>query len=153
MPVKNTSGSKLSYCHILLAAHFCKLCQVKCNTLIRQASILPLCGGRTAVTAVTLRTWRGRTSILKTRCQLINCCPQRNFKTILFWTRSSRWRRQRAPATSSRLPRCCIQLTTGRRTRWELLLRYESSTLLLYKELSSTIFQSCEWVSESVRHR
>ena len=30
-----------------------------------------------------------------------------------------------------------------------LLLRYESSTLILYKELSSTIFQSCEWV----RHR
>ena len=24
-------------------------------------------------------------------------------------------------------------------------LRYESSTLILYKELSSTIFQSCEW--------
>ena len=29
------------------------------------------------------------------------------------------------------------------------LLRYESSTLILYKELSSTIFQSCL----SVRHR
>ena len=28
-------------------------------------------------------------------------------------------------------------------------LRYESSTLILYKELSSSIFQSCEWVSES----
>ena len=25
-----------------------------------------------------------------------------------------------------------------------LLLRYESSTLILYKELSSTIFQSCQ---------
>ena len=31
-------------------------------------------------------------------------------------------------------------------------LRYESSTLILYKELSCTIFQSL-WVSESVRHR
>ena len=28
-------------------------------------------------------------------------------------------------------------------------LRYESSTLILYKELSSTIFQSCQWVSSS----
>ena len=28
-------------------------------------------------------------------------------------------------------------------------LRYESSTLKLYKELSSTIFQSCEWVRPS----
>ena len=28
-------------------------------------------------------------------------------------------------------------------------LRYESSTLIPYKELSSTIFQSCQWVSES----
>ena len=27
-------------------------------------------------------------------------------------------------------------------------LRYESSTLILYKELSSPIFQSCEWVSQ-----
>ena len=26
------------------------------------------------------------------------------------------------------------------------ILRYESSTLILYKELSSSIFQSCEWV-------
>ena len=33
------------------------------------------------------------------------------------------------------------------------ILRRESSTLILYKELSSPIFQSCEWVSESVRHR
>ena len=32
-------------------------------------------------------------------------------------------------------------------------LRYESSTLILYKELSSPIFQSCQSVSESVRHR
>ena len=30
-----------------------------------------------------------------------------------------------------------------------LLLRYENSTLILYKELSSPIFQSCESVSES----
>ena len=37
--------------------------------------------------------------------------------------------------------------------RVSLELRYESSTLILYKELSSSIFQSCEWVSESVRHR
>ena len=29
------------------------------------------------------------------------------------------------------------------------LLRYESSTLILYKELSSPIFQSCQWVSQS----
>ena len=29
------------------------------------------------------------------------------------------------------------------------LLRYESSTLILYKELSSFIFQSCQSVSES----
>ena len=29
----------------------------------------------------------------------------------------------------------------------------ESSTLILYKELSSPIFQSCESVSQSVRHR
>ena len=36
---------------------------------------------------------------------------------------------------------------------WIGQLRYESSTLILYKKLSSTIFQSCEWVSESVRHR
>ena len=28
-------------------------------------------------------------------------------------------------------------------------LRYESSTLIPYKGLSSTIFQSCQWVSES----
>ena len=28
-------------------------------------------------------------------------------------------------------------------------LRYESSTLILYKELSSSIFQSCQWVSGS----
>ena len=28
-------------------------------------------------------------------------------------------------------------------------LRYESSTLILYKELSSPIFQSCEWVRPS----
>ena len=28
-------------------------------------------------------------------------------------------------------------------------LRYESSTLILYKELSSPIFQSCEWVHPS----
>ena len=28
-------------------------------------------------------------------------------------------------------------------------LRYESSTLILYKELSSTIFQSCQSVSQS----
>ena len=27
------------------------------------------------------------------------------------------------------------------------ILRYESSTLILYKELSSSIFQSCQWVS------
>ena len=33
------------------------------------------------------------------------------------------------------------------------ILRYESSTLILYKELSSTIFQSCQSVSLSVRHR
>ena len=32
---------------------------------------------------------------------------------------------------------------------WKGQLRYESSTLLLYKELSSTIFQSCQWVSQS----
>ena len=32
-----------------------------------------------------------------------------------------------------------------------LFLRYESSTLILYKELSSPIFQSCHSVSESVR--
>ena len=32
---------------------------------------------------------------------------------------------------------------------WDKILRYESSTLILYKELSSTIFQSREWVSES----
>ena len=30
------------------------------------------------------------------------------------------------------------------------LLRYESSTLILYKELSSSIFQSCQSVSQSV---
>ena len=29
------------------------------------------------------------------------------------------------------------------------ILRYENSTLILYKELSSPIFQSCEWVSEA----
>ena len=32
------------------------------------------------------------------------------------------------------------------------LLRYESSTLILYKVLSSSIFQSCQSVSQSVRH-
>ena len=32
------------------------------------------------------------------------------------------------------------------------ILRYESSFLILYKELSSTIFQSCQSVSQSVRH-
>ena len=32
-------------------------------------------------------------------------------------------------------------------------LRYESSTLILNKELSSTIFQNCQSVSQSVRHR
>ena len=32
------------------------------------------------------------------------------------------------------------------------LLLYESSTLILYKELSSSIFQSCQSVSQSVRH-
>ena len=32
----------------------------------------------------------------------------------------------------------------------KLWLRYESSTLILYEELSSPIFQSCQWVSESV---
>ena len=30
-----------------------------------------------------------------------------------------------------------------------MVLRYESSTLIRYKELSSTIFQSCQSVSES----
>ena len=30
-----------------------------------------------------------------------------------------------------------------------ILLRYESSTLILYKELSSTIFQSCQSVSQA----
>ena len=33
-----------------------------------------------------------------------------------------------------------------------IILRYESSTLILYKELSSSIFQSCQSVSEWVRH-
>ena len=36
--------------------------------------------------------------------------------------------------------------TAGRGGRDKL--RYESSTLILYKELSSTIFQSCEGVSQ-----
>ena len=39
---------------------------------------------------------------------------------------------------------------------WLCLLRYESSTLILFKEPSSSIFQSLwvsEWVSQSVRHR
>ena len=35
-------------------------------------------------------------------------------------------------------------------TRNTLTLRYESSTLILYKELSSPIFQSCQSVSQSV---
>ena len=35
------------------------------------------------------------------------------------------------------------------RRRCSVILRYESSTLILYKELSSTFFQSCL----SVRHR
>ena len=30
-----------------------------------------------------------------------------------------------------------------------VILRYESSTLILYKELSSTIFQSCQSVSQA----
>ena len=41
----------------------------------------------------------------------------------------------------------------ARRKRWEIWLRYESSTLILYKELSSSFFQSCQSVSQSVRHR
>ena len=35
----------------------------------------------------------------------------------------------------------------------KLVLRCESSTLILCKELSSPIFQSCQSVSQSVRHR
>ena len=34
-------------------------------------------------------------------------------------------------------------------TKHELELRYESSTLILYKELSSPIFQSCQSVSQA----
>ena len=34
-------------------------------------------------------------------------------------------------------------------TKHELELRYESSTLILYKELSSSIFQSCQSVSQA----
>ena len=41
---------------------------------------------------------------------------------------------------------CCSPLVLG----LSLSLRYESSTLILYKELSSTIFHL--WVSQSVRH-
>ena len=55
----------------------------------------------------------------------------------------------------------CHTLIIGMDLRWNYstckfgcrVLRYESSTLILYKELSGPIFQSCEWVSESVRHR
>ena len=47
-----------------------------------------------------------------------------------------------------------ILIIAGKTRRHSLCyLRYESSTLILYKELSSTIFQSCQSVSQSVRHR
>ena len=49
-------------------------------------------------------------------------------------------------------PRSCFSLlTTTFFTNLGRKLRYESSTLILYKELSSTIFQSLS-VSPSVRH-
>ena len=35
---------------------------------------------------------------------------------------------------------------------WISMLRYESSTLILYKELSSSTLQSCQSVSQWVRH-
>ena len=47
----------------------------------------------------------------------------------------------------------CAQLTNLvrlRKIKRQIDLRYESSTLILYKELSSPIFQSCQSVSQSV---
>ena len=48
---------------------------------------------------------------------------------------------------SDSLPRVIYTLLTilGHRSS-VIWLRYESSTLILYKKLSSSIFQSCEWV-------
>ena len=49
-----------------------------------------------------------------------------------------------------RLPITCVGIYNFKQfLSFFLFLRYESSTLILYKELSSTIFQSCESVSEA----
>ena len=51
---------------------------------------------------------------------------------------------------------CCLCGSADQRETgfwdWDQILRYESSSLKLYKELSSSIFQSCQSVSQSVRH-